>query len=158
MPIFSAAETTIDIGQVLAAKSTDFVENDFSGQSWVNISWVESIGAFGDESGEINFEPLSEGRTQKLKGVRNAGTLALAIGIDYDDDGQATLRGAQTEIFDYAFRVTFNDAPSGGTPSYRYFIGKVMSARERAEGPNTVLMMDVSIGINSNIVVVDASS
>jgi hypothetical protein len=156
--IFAVAGATIDIGQPLAAQSADFVEADFAGQSWVNIGWPESIGSFGDESSEITFEAISEGRTQKLKGTRNAGNLELVCGVDYEDQGQVTLRGAETETFDYAFRVTFNDAPSGGTASIRYFIAKVMSAREQLDGANNVIRLNATLGINSNIVRVPASA
>lgn len=157
MPIFSTAGATVSIGQPLAAQSADFVEADFASQSWVEIGWVESIGTFGDESAEITFDAIGEGRTQKLKGVRNAGNLELVCGIDVDDDGQATLRGAETETLDYAFRVEFNDAPAGGTNSIRYFVAKVMTASEQLDTANNVVKLNGSLGINSNIVRVDAA-
>lgn len=158
MPIYSTSGSAVDIGQPLPAQSTDFIESDFAAQSWVPIGWLESIGAFGDESAEVTFDAIGEGRTQKLKGTRNAGNMELVCGIDYEDDGQATLRGAETEIFDYAFRVTFNDAPSGGTPSYRYFVAKVMTARETLDGANNVMKLNATLGINSNIVYVNAAA
>lgn len=155
--IFATAGATVDIGQPLAAQSADFDEADFAGQSWVNIAWLESIGSFGDEAAEITFDAIGEGRTQKIKGTRNAGNMELVCGIDTFDPGQATLRGAQTEIFDYAFRVTFDDAPAGGTPTVRYFIAKVMSAREQLDTANNVAKLMATLGINSNIVQVDAT-
>lgn len=155
--IFATAGATIDIGQVKAAQSANFVAANFAAQSWVNIAWVESIGAFGDEATEVTFDAVGEGRTQKIKGVRNAGNIELVCGIATEDDGQATLRGAQTEIFDYAFRITFDDAPEGGTPSKRYFIAKVMTAREQLDGANNVAKLIATLGINSNIVQVDAA-
>ncbi len=156
--IFATAGAAIDIGQPLAAKSADFVAGDFAAQSWVNIAWAENIGAFGDEASEITFDAIAEARTQKLKGVRNAGNLALVCGIDTSDDGQATLRGAETQDYDYAFRITFDDAPAGGTPSIRYFIAKVMTAREQLDGANNVAKLNATLGINSNIVRVDAAA
>lgn len=155
--IFSTSGATIAIGQVLDAKSADFVETDFDAQSWVSVSWAESIGAFGDEASEITFDGIGEGRTQKIKGQRNAGNMECVFGVDTTDDGQATLRGAETEIYDYAFRVQFNDQPAGGTaPSTRYFIAKVMTARETLDTANNVVKLNVTLGINSNIVQVDA--
>lgn len=155
--IFATAGATIAIGNPLAAKSADFVEADFDGQSWVNIGWAESIGAFGDEASEITFDAIAEGRTQKLKGTRNAGNLELVCGLDSEDDGQAALRAAEAENFDYAIRVTFNDAPAGGTPSIRYFIAKVMSAREQLDSANNVVKLNATLGINSNIVRIAAA-
>lgn len=155
--IFATAGATVDIGQVKSAQSANFVAADFAAQSWVNIAWIESIGAFGDEAAEITFEAISEERVQKLKGTRNAGNLELVCAIDTSDDGQATLRGAETEDYDYAFRITFDDAAVGGTASKRYFIAKVMTAREQLDGANNVTKLNSTLAINSNIVRVNAS-
>jgi hypothetical protein len=156
--LFATEGSTIDIGQPMSAQSADFVVSDFDAQSWVNIGWAESLGPFGDQAAEITFDAIGEARTQKLKGVRNAGNMECTFGIDYEDEGQATVRGAETETYDYAFRVTFNDAPAGGTPSYRYFIAKVMQAREELGSANNVVKLMVTLGINSNIVRVSAAA
>lgn len=158
MGIFATAGSRIFIGQAKAQQSADFVEADFDGQSWVEISWVESIGAFGDESSEITFDAIGEGRTIKLKGVRNAGNLALVVGADYTDAGQAALRAGEATPDDYAFKVEFDDAPAGGTPSKRYFIAKIMSARETLDTANNVIKLNTNLGINSNVVRVDAAN
>lgn len=155
--IFATAGAKIFIGTPLPAQTAPFVVGDFAGQSWVEIGWSESIGEFGDESSEITFDSIGEGRTQKLKGVRNAGTMACRFGISSDDAGQIALRAAETEIDDYAFRVDFNDAPLGGTPSSRYFIAKVMTAREVLDTANNVVRLNASLGINSNVVQVQAA-
>lgn len=156
--IFATAGAAVYIGNPLPAKSTPFVLADFAGQSWVRIGWLENIGAFGDESSEITFDAIAENRTQKLKGVRNAGTMELVAGIDYEDEGQIALRAAEAEPNDYAFKVEFNDGPVGGSNSERYFIAKVMSARETLEGANNVMRLNASLGINSNIVRVNAAA
>jgi hypothetical protein len=156
--IFATAGSKLYIGQPLAAKSTNFVLADFNAQSWVEVGWIENLGAFGDESAEITFDAIGEGRTQKLKGTRNAGNMELVIGVDTSNYGQASLRAAEAQPHDYAFLVEFNDAPSGGSPSERYFIAKVMSAREAPEGANNVVRLNVTLGINSNIVPVSAAA
>lgn len=156
MAIYATAGSKVFIGQPKSAQSADLVAADFAAQSWVEIGWLESIGAFGDESSEVTFDAIGEGRTQKLKGIRNAGNMELVCGIDYTDQGQATLRGAQTEIFDYAIKVQFDDAPSGGTPSLRYFVAKVMTTREQLDGANNVMKLNATLGINSNVVYVNA--
>lgn len=155
--IFATAGSRVYIGQAKASQSTPFVEADFSGQSWVEIGWLESIGEFGDESAEITFDAIGEGRTQKLKGIRNAGNMDLVMGIVDDDPGQIALLAAEAEPDDYAFRVTFNNAPSGGDPAERYFIGKVMTARERLDTANNVVRRGGRIGINSNVVRVNSA-
>lgn len=156
--IFATAGAKLYIGGALAAKSADFVVGDFSGQSWIEVSWLENIGAFGDESTSITFNAIGEGRTQKLKGTRNAGDMAVVAGIDYLDSGQIALRAAEATPNNYAFKVQFNDMPQGGTsPSLRYFIAQVMSARETLDTANSVMKLNATLGINSNIVRVNAS-
>lgn len=157
MAIFATAGSKIYIGGPLAAKSSDFIEADFAAQSWQEIGWAEAIGEFGDESSEITFDAIGEGRTQKLKGVRNAGTMACRFGVSSDDLGQIALRAAQLVHNDYAFRVDFNDAPVGGTPSKRMFIAKVMTAREVLDTANNVVRLNASLGVNSNVVQVEAA-
>lgn len=155
--IFATAGAKLYIGGSLAAKTTDFVVGDFSGQSWVSVGWLESIGAFGDEAASITFDAIGEGRTQKLKGTRNAGDMAVVAGIDYSDSGQIAMRAAEATSNNYAFKVEFNDEPLAGTPSLRYFIGLVMSARETLDTANNVMKLNLTIGVNSNIVRVNAS-
>jgi hypothetical protein len=155
--IFATAGAKVFIGNVEAPKNSDHVIADFNGQSWLEIGWAENLGAFGDEASEITFDAIGEGRVQKLKGTRNAGTMAMVFGVDASDDGQAAVKAAETDSLDYAFRVNFNDAPEGGTPSQRFFIAKVMSAREVLDGANNVVRLNVNVAINSNIVKIDAA-
>lgn len=156
MTIFATAGSKLYIGQAESSKSGDFSASDFQTHSWTEISWLESIGQFGDESSEITFDAIGENRTQKLKGVRNAGNMELVMAIDPDDAGQDALRSAEQTPLDYAFKIEFNDPPpGGGTPSIRYFIAKVMTAREQLDGANNVARLNVTLGINSNIVIVD---
>ena len=153
--IFATAGAHLYIGGSLAAKTTDFVVGDFAGQSWVNVGWMENIGAFGDEASSITFDAIEQQRTQKLKGTRNAGDMTLVCGLDYEDAGQIALRAAEAEPTNYAFKVEFNDAPVAGTPSDRYFVALVMTAREQLDGANNVMKLTATLGINSNIVSVN---
>ena len=157
MSIFATAGTHVYIGQAKPPQSTPFVAADFDGQSWVEIGWLESIGEFGDESAEITFDAIGEGRTQKLKGIRNAGNMDLVMGIVEDDPGQLALLAAEATPDDYAIRVVFNNAPSGGSAGERLFIGKVMTARENLGAANNVVKRGGRIGINSNVVRVEAA-
>lgn len=154
--IFATAGSKVFIGQTMQPQSSDFVAADFDGMSWVEIRWLESIGQFGDESAEITFDAIGEGRTQKLKGIRNAGNMDLVMGVDHTDAGQAALLAGEATPFDYAFRVDFNDAAEGGTPSQRFFIGKIMTAREQLDTANSVVKRAGRISLNSNVVRVDA--
>jgi hypothetical protein len=153
MSIFSVAGTRLFIGSVLNAHPADFVASEFTAQSWVAISWVENLGQVGDESSEIAFSVIENPRTQKLKGVRNAGNMALIVGQDYQDDGQSLMIAAERQPYSYAFKLLFNDKPSPGTSgSIRYFIAQVMSAREQFDTVNNVIKVAFTLGVNSNIV------
>jgi hypothetical protein len=155
--IFATAGAKLYIGTTLAGKTADFVLGDFAGQSWVAVAWLENIGAFGDEATEITFDAIDQGRTQKLKGTRNAGNMEVVAGAEYDDPGQINIRAAEAQPLDYAFKVEFDDAPIAGTPSERYFIAKVMSAREQLDTANNVIRLQATLGVNSNIVRVNAA-
>lgn len=154
--IFATAGAELFIGGSVAAKTTNFVLADFSGQSWIQIGWMENIGAFGDEASSITFDAIEQQRTQKLKGTRNAGDMNMVCGIDYEDVGQIALRAAEATPNSYAFKVLFNDAPAGGSGSERYFIALVMSARETLDTANNVMKLNATLGINSNVVRVNA--
>lgn len=151
--IYATSGAKFYIGQPISTQSADFVESDFDAMSWLEVGFLESVSAFGDEASVITFDAIGEGRTYKLKGTRNAGDLALVAAINPGDDGQLLLRAAEGGSDNYAFRVEFNDVPAGGsTPSYRYFVGLVTSAREQLDGANNVMKLNINIGINSNVV------
>lgn len=157
MAIFSVAGTRLFIGSVLDAKPTDFVASDFNSQSWVALTWMENLGQVGDEASEIAFSVIENPRTQKLKGVRNAGTMSVVMGVDYTDEGQTLVLAAERSPHNFAFKLLFNDMPSGGTSgSIRYFIAQVMSAREQFDTVNNVIKIAASLGVNSNIVHINA--
>jgi hypothetical protein len=157
MTFFATAGSKVFIGGVLAPKASDFIVSDFNAVEWTEIKGLESIGTFGDTAQAVTFDDLSVGRTQTVKGTRNAGTMDLVAGIDYADAGQLALRAAEATKDNYAIKVVFNDAPVGGTPSARYFVGLVMSAAEALDAANNVMKLNGSIAINSNIVRVSAA-
>lgn len=157
MAIFATAGAKLYIGTAIDNKSEDFTEADFTSQTWTQINRTENLGSFGDTSEEITFNDIGLNRTQKMKGTRNAGSMELVMGLDYADAGQKALRAAEKTIHDYAFRLVFNDAPAGGTPSERLFIAKVMSASEEPSEANNVVKLNATLGINSNVVSIDAA-
>jgi len=141
--------TTID-GETLS----QFLEDTYT-----EVGEVEDLGEFGDESETVTFASLADGRLQKLKGVRDAGILALVVGADDSDAGQDALIAAEAEdSLDYNFKVILNDKVTiGGTPSEHYFRGKVMSKRTGVGSANNVVRKTFNIGINSAIISVDAT-
>lgn len=158
MTIYATAGAKLYIGAAKSAKSTDFLAVDFAGETWTEIKEVEGLGSVGDTATAVEFTSLADGRKRKLKGTRDAGTMELVIGIDPTDAGQTALVAAEKTIFDYAFKIVLNDAPFAGTPSERYFIAKVMSVAEQFDQADNVMKLNASLGVNSNVVRVNAAS
>lgn len=155
--IFATNGAKLYIGGVLAIKSDDFASSDFTSQVWVEIGETENLGTVGDTSAEISFDSIAANRTRRLKGTRNAGTMDVVCGIDYADLGQIALIAAEKTIHDYAFKLVLNDAPPGGTPSERLFIAKVASVAEAMDAANSVMKLNASLWVNSNIVKTNAA-
>ena len=123
MGINTAAGVQFFIGTTVGAETlSQFLEDTYT-----EVGEVEDLGEFGDESEEVTFASLADARLQKLKGVRDAGTIALICGRDDGDVGQDALIVAEAEdVLDFNFKVIFNDKlTSGGTPSEHYFRAKV---------------------------------
>jgi hypothetical protein len=124
----------------------------FKALTWVEIGEVEDGGEFGDESNEVTFQSLSDGRVRHLKGARDAGTLELVVGDDPLDVGQVALRAAEQTKFLYNFKIEYEDAPSADfSNSVDYFRGLVMSFRKNVGEGDNVMRRTANIGINTVI-------
>jgi hypothetical protein len=158
--LFATAGAKLHIGAVKTFSGTDFVASDFTGGSptWTEIQGATNLGAAGDTSALITSEHIGSSRTRKMKGTRNAGSMQVICDLDYADAGQLAAIAAEKTRDTYAFRLTFNDAPSGGTPSYRYFTALVMSAGEQWDEANNTMKLNITLEIDSNIVRVAASA
>ncbi|WP_126974650.1 hypothetical protein [Frigidibacter oleivorans] len=157
MTVFATNGAKLYIGGVMDDPGEDLDATDFSGETWVEVKEVENLGTFGDEAAEITFDGIGNQRTRRLKGTRNAGAMELVCGIDSGDAGQLALLAAEKTAHDYAFRVVFNDAPAGGTPSERMFFAKVASVSEALDTANSVMKLNATLWINSNVVRVNAA-
>lgn len=158
MAIYTTAGARLYIGGPLAAKSSDFELADFDSQDWTEIDETEGLGSAGDTSAEVTFDGINSGRTRRLKGTKNAGSMDVVCGLDPADPGQIALVAAERTKNDFAFRVVLADAPPGGTPSERLFVAQVGSASEQFDTANSVMKLNASLWINSNIVKVAASA
>lgn len=156
--IFATAGSKLYIGGTKGIPSGDLTESDFSGESWVEVKELESLGSVGDQSEEIEFNAIGENRTRRLKGTRASAPMEVVCGIDYQDAGQLALIAAEKTIHNYAFRIVFNDAPAGGTPSERMFVAAVGSASEALDTANNVMKLNASLWVNSNVVRVAAAA
>lgn len=155
--LFATAGAKLHIGAALAFTGTDFTTSDFSGQSWVEVKGLTNLGSAGDSAELVTSNQIGISRTRKLKGSRNAGSMQIVADLDYADAGQLALIAAEKTDKAVAFKVIFDDAPTGGTPSERYFVALVMSAGEQWNEANSVMALNATLEIDSNIVRVAAA-
>lgn len=154
MSISAATGATLSIGTTTDAENL----SQFLADTYAEIGEVEDLGEFGDEAEIVTFASLADGRMQKLKGVRDAGTMTVVCGNDTSDTGQDALIAAEADTLDYNFKVILNDAlTTGGTPSEYYFRAKVSSKRVGVGAANNVVRRTFNIIINSAIIEVDAT-
>ncbi len=156
--LFATAGSLLHIGAAKAFSGTDFTASDFTAESWVEVGGTTNLGSAGDTANLITSDQIARARTRKLKGTRNAGSMEVVCDLDYADAGQIALIAAEKTPHTYAFRITFNDAPAGGTPSVRYFVALVMSTAEQYDEANSVMKLNATLEIDSNIVRVAAAT
>lgn len=159
MTIFATTKSKLFIGAPLAQKNGDFIAAEFTAAlaAAVEIAPLEGLGQLGDTSESIPFDAINDGRRKKLKGIRDAGTMEVVIGADYNNPGVLALLAAEKTPHDYAFRIVLNNAPPGGTPGERLFIAQVMSVAEVFDTANNVVKINASLAVNSNAVHIAAS-
>lgn len=156
--LYATAGTKLYIGPAKAFNGTDLIASDFSGIAWTEVGGTTDLGAAGDTSELITSDQINGARTRKLKGTRNAGSMAVVCDLDYADPGQLALIAAEKSKDSYAFRMVFNDAPLGGTPSERLFVAFVMSTSEQYNQANSVMALNATLEIDSNFVPVAAAA
>lgn len=123
---------------------------EYAALTWIEIGEVEDLGEFGDESSDVTFSAVSDGRVRHLKGVRDAGTLALVCGRDPLDLGQIALKAAEKTKFSYPIKIQAADAPSEDyTDSVFYFGAKIMSARDNFGSVDNVTRTTFNLGIDT---------
>ncbi len=157
--LFATAGSKLHIGAAaMAFTGTDFVAADFNLVSWTEVGGTTNLGSAGDTSELITSDHIGEQRTRKMKGTRNAGAMEIVCDLDYADAGQLAVIAAEKTSDTYPFKITFNDAPSGGTPSERYFVALVMSAGEQWDEANSTMKLNLMLEIDSNIARVAAAA
>jgi hypothetical protein len=155
--IFTATGTRLFIGPV-AGPSIDTVAK-FDALTWTEVGLVETIGEYGDESSPVTFSALSDARTRKAKGAKDAGNLAVTTAHDATDEGQQALSAAESVNSNFAFKVILpNRLNPTGTDEINYFRGLVMSKRKNVGGNDNVVRMTYNVGVNTEIFEVEPTA
>lgn len=155
--LFAVAGAKIYIGAAMAAPSDDVTEATFAAVVWIQIKDWMTCGEIGDARALITTPLIDRDRETKQKGTANAGSSQMVWATNTSDPGQQDLIAASNTKSNYPFKIEWDDAPEGGTPTIYYFMGLPMSARFGGGGPNTVRSLAATIEINSNIVDVPAA-
>jgi hypothetical protein len=142
----------------MAAPSDDVDAADFASVTWVRVSDWTNMGAIGDSAALISTDVIDRGRTVKQKGTFNSGSMQNTFAVNADDAGQLAIIAASQSPNNYPFKIEFDDAPQGGTPTEKYFIGIVMSAQEQGGGANTARLLSATVEVNTNVVTVPAAA
>jgi hypothetical protein len=100
MAVHTSAGSKIYIGTTATALLTD---------TFTEIGEVVNIGDFGRVYSEIKFDTLGVRGTRKFKGTYDDGNLAMQLGRDPSDAGQAMVIAARDADFDYNFKIVDND-------------------------------------------------
>lgn len=157
--LYAVAGAKFYIGNAaMAAPTDDVVEADFAGVTWVEVADWQTMGAIGDAASEIATDLISRGRTVVQKGTYRSPAMQNMFAVNSDDAGQIAMIAAANSRNNYPFKIEFDDAPSAGTPTEKYFIGLVMSAQEQGGGANTARMLAATVSPNTNIVTVPAAA
>lgn len=136
------------------ASSID-TEAEFMAQNWTEVALVENFGEFGRQFDLVTFQGVSDGRTRKLKGGFNDGSVQFALGVDLSDAGQLLLKTAAEAISQdkYGFRIELHDEPSSvGGPTTFLFRGLPMSFRPNLGAVNSAIKANATVEVDSDIV------
>lgn len=157
MAITTASESKVFICSTPWVPTLD-TASEYAALTWIEVGEVEDMGEFGDESSDVTFSSVGDGRVRHLKGVRDAGTLTLVCGRDPQDLGQKALKAAEKTKFSYPIKIEAADAPSADySDSVYYFAAKVMSARENYGSVDNVVRVSYALGIDTGIIEVPSA-
>lgn len=159
MGIITASGTKVYIGAAVTDLAADTLAEFQAMTPWTEIGLVESLGEFGDQSSDVSFAAIGDGRMRHAKGARDAGSMTISCAHDPLDAGQAAIEVAEGTNDNYAFKVVIPDAPTGAyTDTVIYFRGLVKSKRKNIGTNDNVVKNTYEVGVNSELFTDPAST
>lgn len=146
----------------LGSKTAATTEAEYAADTYIQVGEIEDLGEFGDTFSSVTFTSLSGGRVRKYKGTADAGDMTLTVGLDNGDAGQSAVKTAHKDRSkgNYNIKVTLNDgdptAQPAVLPTTFYFSGKVMNNTVALGAADNVVRRNITIGINSDILEIEA--
>ena len=140
-------ETALANIEAAADAITDFT----SVSAGVEVGLIENIGEFGKVFDKVTFQAIANGRTYKLKGGYDEGSIQMTVGSDLTDAGQALLfaYGNASDQNTYPVKIVLVGVDASWDTIY--FGGKVFSYRQQLGSVNNVIKAMVTIEINTPI-------
>lgn len=152
MAIVTASGTHIYVGAAVSIAEADTLVEFEAMSAWVEITPVESIGAFGDSANDVTFAAIGDSRVRHAKGARDAGRFDLVVAHDPIDVGQLALDAAQATNGQYAFKVVLPDAPGPTFSNSILYFRALVAGNPLNIGTNdNVIRKTYSIGLQSEV-------
>jgi hypothetical protein len=121
--------------------------------TWTEVTFLESLGEYGDSSSIVTAAVLGDGRMRKAKGARDAGEFPVVAFPKGDDPGQLAMIAAEGTYSFYPFKVELPNkltAP-GGTNELNYFMGLVTSKRRNVGANDNIVRDTYTVAVNSAV-------
>jgi hypothetical protein len=125
--------------------------------AWTQVKNVGSITEMGIRENIVNYDELETTVIQKSKGLINAGDPTVEVARNVTDNGQKAMRAAALTKLNYAFKITDDDMPSGGTTPTTYYNWGMVTGPTRPGGRAEDFILEVfTLALNALETVVDA--
>jgi hypothetical protein len=148
--LYTASGTKVFIAPAQASEPANAAA--YAALTWTEITGIESVGEFGDESSIVTGAAIGDGRINKAKGARDAGGMSLVVFPDPEDDGQLALIAAEATNLYYPIKVEEpNKLTGGGTNGIDYFMGLVSSKRKNIGNNDNIVRRTFNIAVTSKV-------
>lgn len=130
----------------------------FEALDWTQVKHVGNIGEMGTSENVVNYDELETDVIQKSKGLANAGDPTIECARNPTDPGQIAMRAAALTKLNYAFKMTDDDIPSGGTTPTTYYNTGMVTGPSRPNGRAEDFILEVfTLALNRRELVVAAA-
>lgn len=143
--VFTSAGTKLHIASTATAPAT-YDGTGYAALTWVEVGEITDLGSFGKEYAQVTHTSLGNRQTVKRKGSYNNGSMALQLGRDTSDAGQAILIVAVDSDDSYPVKVTLQD------DTVIYTTAQVMSYTTNIGSPDSIVGASVTLEIDRAII------
>jgi hypothetical protein len=155
--VFTATGTKLFIAPSQATTPANAAA--YAALSWTEVTLLENIGEYGDQSSIITAAVIGDGRMRKAKGARDAGEFPIVAFPKYTDAGQAAHIAAEATYNTYPIKVELpNKLNATGTNELNYFEALITSKRRNVGGNDNIVRDTFNAAVNTAITVTAPTS